>query len=198
MRVLIALLTLVLSFNTVLAQKESSHMKFMGIPMDCCGVKAFAKKLEKEKGLKRIGKPEHFEGLNLEGSFAGYNNCTFLLIGDSKKIATAGVFLPKHEVWTNVYSNYSVLKNKLETKYGEPSFVEESFGEYEPSTDTGKMIAIRDGNANFKSKFNAEGGYITLAIRIAKYYEGYVGYVELGYVDLENSLDYMGKLNDDL
>lgn len=191
MRVLITILTLFISLNSALAQNESIHMKFMGIPMDC-GIESFAKKLESEKGLRRI-EYDRTDALVLTGSFAGYNDCSITLLGDSNSVISVAVSFPAKDMWSLIYPTYTAIKSNLEAKYGEPTSVNESFGEFEPSTDFGKLNAIKEGNASFETLFDVRGGRLLLQI-LSKYG---LGFVLLQYVDVINLMEQQrGAIND--
>lgn len=196
MKRLLILFTLMLTLSTAKAQSEQqpqqvddTHMKFMGIPMDC-DVETFAKRLVKQKGLER-DKYGTTDQIILKGKFSGYNNCFFILPADNvNKISSIGVILPMNSSFQIVKTHYQTLKNRLITKYGTPTREEEGFGDYEPSTDFSRIREIREGNAKFETTFVTAQGLIKIQI-VSVDING--AYVQLIYYDEENA----SKRNDD-
>ena len=192
MKVLLSFFTLLLSLS-VQAQSSTQHMKFMGIPMDC-DTRTFANKLVKEKGLKKEAYGST-EDITLKGDFSGYKDCRFFLKGEENcPISGVGVIFKESESFNIVHSQYQTLKSRLQKKYGEPISVVETFKDYEPSTDYGKLRAIRDGEAVFEATFYLEEGLIKLQILSISY----IGYIQLIYYDAINASHENDKAIDDL
>ena len=193
MKKLFATLILMLSIS-VNAKEPSQHMKFMGIPMDC-DVETFAKKLSKEKGLKR-GDFGNTDRPTLLGSFSGYKDCIFILEGEGDNpIGMVGVIFPMQESFILLRSQYQTMKSNLTTKYGSPTNEEEGFFDYEPSTDYGRMRELREGNAKFETSFVTDEGLIKMqmcSVDISG------GYLQILYVDMNNAAKQNEKSLDDL
>ena len=171
---------------------QGSHMKFMGIPMDC-DTKTFAQKLVKEKGLKRIDF-EKGNTVTLKGEFSGYDDCTFFLRDNGGLIDNVGVVFKERSSFASLHAQFNIMKRRLQTKYGEPSTDEETFKDYEPLTDMGKITALQEGNAFFETEFILEEGMIILTMKAVQY----TPYLQLIYMDRENSENQHDKTLDDL
>lgn len=192
MKVLISVWALLLSLS-VQAQDLTQHMKFMGIPMDC-DANTFAKKLEKEKGLKRADYAKT-EKTILLGDFSGYKDCYFIIEGEGDNpIGGVGVIFQNQETFQLLLSQYQTMKRRLMTKYGKPTTEEEGFHDYEPSTDYGKLRELREGNAKFKTSFILDEGEIILQMCCIDLY----GYLQLTYIDFKNAIKENDKTLDDL
>jgi len=192
MKILISVWALLLSIS-VQAQDLTQHMKFMGIPMDC-DANTFAKKLEKEKGLKR-GDYGFTEKITLLGDFSGYKDCLFIIDTEgSNPIGGVGVIFQKQESFQLLLSQYQTMKTRLTTKYGKPTTEVEGFQNYEPSTDYGKLRELREGNAMFETNFIFDEGQIKLQMCCVDLY----GYLQLLYIDFKNAMIQNDKALDDL
>lgn len=203
MKKLIMLLALMLTITTVKAQDvlpsipeadEVTHMKFMGLPMDC-DAETFSKRLVKEKGLVK-GDYGNTDQLTLKGTFSGYKNC-FVIVGaeGSGNVENVGVIMPTEESFSLLKSQYQTLKLRLITKYGRPETEEEGYRDYEPSTDYGRMRELREGNAKFETMFLFKEGMIKLMMTSVDYTGGYI---QLIYIDFKNSMKSHDRTLDDL
>ena len=203
MKKVLFLLALMLTISTAKARDElpeipyvdeSTHMKFMGIPMDC-DAEAFSKRLEKEKGLIR-GDFGDTDRPTLKGTFSGYKDCFFILYAeDDGNVANIGVIMPMQETFNLLRSQYQTLKSRLITKYGRPDTEEEGFRDYEPSSDYGRMRELREGNAKFECSFQFKEGLIKLMMTSVDFTGEYI---QMFYVDTKNSIKANNSVLDDL
>ena len=200
MKKLLMLIALILSITAAKAQdelpdipSEVTHMKFMGIPMDC-DAESFAKRLEKEKGLVR-GNYANTDKPTLKGTFSGYKDCFFIVTGDGGNVGNVGVIMPLQETFYLLKSQYQTMKTRLITKYGIPDTEEEGFRDYEPSSDLGRMRELREGNAKFECSFKLKEGMIKLMMASVDYTGGYV---QLLYIDFKNAIQATDSTLDDL
>ena len=203
MKKVLFLLALMLTISTAKAQDElpeipyvdeSTHMKFMGIPMDC-DAETFSKRLEKEKGFIR-GKYLETDKPTLKGTFSGYSDCIFVLLGeDGSNIKNVAVIMPIQNKFSFLVSQYQTLKSRLIIKYGKPDTEEEGFRDYEPSSDYGRMRELREGNAKFECSFQFKEGMIKLMMTSVDFTGGYI---QMFYVDIKNTIKANNNVLDDL
>ena len=201
MKKLLILFALTLVISIAKAQEEPSvtpdelsHMKFMGIPMDC-DAETFSNRLEKEKGLVR-GKYGNVERPMLKGTFSGYKDCIIVVYAeDGGNVANVGVVMPTQETFNLLMSQYQTMKSRLMTKYGRPDKEEEGFKNYEPSTDFGRMRELRERNAKFECSFLFKEGMIQLMMTSVDYTGGYI---QMFYLDFKNTIKANASTLDDL
>lgn len=173
---------------------EVMHMKFMGIPMDC-DAETFSKRLEQEKGLVR-GNYIDTDRPTLKGTFSGYKDCIFVVYAeDGGNVANIGIIMPMQESFSLLKSQYQTLKTRLITKYGRPDTEEEGFGDYEPSSDYGRMRELREGNAKFECSYMFKEGMIKLMMASVDYSGGYI---QMFYIDFNNAVRANDSTLDDL
>ena len=173
---------------------DVSHMKFMGIPMDC-DAETFSKRLEQEKGLVR-GNFIDTEMPTLKGTFSGYKDCIIIVYAEEGgNVANVGIIMPMQEAFSLLKSQYETLKTRLITKYGRPDNEEEGFKDYEPSTDYGRMRELREGNAKFECSYMFKEGMIRLMMASVDYNGGYI---QMFYIDFNNAIKANDSTLDDL
>ncbi|MBQ9253733.1 MAG: hypothetical protein IJ180_03040 [Bacteroidales bacterium] len=177
--------------NANLQAQNNEHLKFMGISMDM-NVNSFVAKL-KQKGLKYDKKMD--ETIILNGKFAGNDNCNIYVFPNSEnKVKNCGVFLDYRDDWRYLYADYITIKDMLIKKYGEPIKETEEWDGYEPSTDYGKMSAVRNGKCRYFTLFDIKGNII--AVSISGVLDLYGG-VNLNYIDKINyNLDNKSNIED--
>lgn len=149
--------------TAALAQTESEHLTFKGIPIDG-SVSSFVEKME-QKGftyLNTIGNTAF-----LKGTFAGCNDCTIHVysIKDKDLVCNVAVSFPFANNWGSLSANYYWLKDMLTTKYGDPSECTETFDAYsQPEDDQMKMFYVETDKCKYISKYITSKGSICLAI----------------------------------
>ena len=173
--------------------QETHHMKFMGITMDC-DAESFSQKLIDEKGLAK-SMFDSKNGVVLFGSFAGYDNCYFVIKGNVNiPVYAVGVIFPPQNTFLSVKSQYNTLKMNLISKYGNPVSCEEVFRNGEPLTDNDRLKEIKEGNAIFETIFHVEEGFIKLQMTSSDN----DGNSHIIYIDNENAKLQSQKTLDDL
>lgn len=176
---------LIVSFFFVqcFAQNDSLHMTFKGIPIDG-SLESFVQKLKK-KGFRTNSSPN-----DLTGPFAGYSNCSVMVLcnEESQKVRGVGVLLPSTDSWDVLYSQYKNLKEMLTTKYGSPASSEEGFTDPDLATsDFSRMLQVKMGNCNFYSKFITDKAGIYLSIIQFQHLYSHVSLVYGDYLNNEES-----------
>ena len=176
-------------FSGYFLEELSSHLKFMGIPIDG-PLDSFVEKLE-SKGLREV---PYFsqEGVTaMKGSFAGYRDCNIYVFHSEDKgtVNMVGVTFPDWDKWELLSSNYFSIKEKLIQKYGEPrECVEEFQSASSVMDDMTKMFFVETDRCKYESVFYTLGGVIKLDIaHIRVDYRDHC-YVHLIYNDGINSL----------
>lgn len=188
-----ALLLLMFVLNTIasIAQTQTEHMKFKGIPMEGT-LQQFTQKLQ-GKGYKLV---ETSNGTSmLEGEFASYKNSIIFVITDKTgMICKVSVFFPKREKWADLNSCYTMMKSMLTEKYGDPSECTETFVNCDPQDDNDKMYELEMDRCKYKTCFALPEGRITEEI----IYMNYEAHVIISYSDKTNQYELRRKMMDDL
>lgn len=155
-------------------------MSFMGIPMDCSS-QQFSKKLQ-AKGFKFLEKDNSFDILT--GMFAGDEAIIQLLDSKSgKKIPRIGVGYNLSSEWKDLVRQYNRLKELYTKKYGEPSYSVEQ-NDAITDSNTSLMHNLSEGNAEYKTQWHLQNGWISLEILKAVNFSE--GLVSVMYVDRIN------------
>ena len=194
MKKVLFLLALMLTISTAKAQDElpeipyvdeSTHMKFMGIPMDC-DAETFSKRLEKEKGFIR-GKYLETDKPTLKGTFSGYSDCIFVLLGeDGSNIKNVAVIMPIQNKFSFLVSQYQTLKSRLIIKYGKPDTEEEGFRDYE--------FKVTEIELEYAKQFDIKQLNIMSREELGKYEPTHiVNYYNINGELLFKHLEYIGK-----
>ena len=175
------------------AQTDSSHLTFMGIPIDG-PLDAFVQKL-KQKGCS----PQYTQDgvIALSGDFASYKNCRIIVVSKIPKQTVYGitVFLPAQNTWSNLSSSYFSLKEMLSQKYGDPTESTETFQSYvQPEDDRTKMRYVKTDRCEYNTLFETPYGKIKLWIA----YIASECVVSLAYLDKTNYSELLQQAYDDL
>ena len=94
------------------------------------------------------------------------------------------VCFPIQDQWKNLYGDYKTLKEMLVEKYGRPvSCVERFTGSLGNLGDDFRMIAVRNDECQYVTRFASDEGDIILSI---EYRGSSTCYVQLVYKDKEN------------
>lgn len=136
------------------------HLKIKNIPIDGTVQSMYAKL--KATGLKPI--PEVSGAL--QGTFAGMNDCAFLIIGSEKTntVYKVGVMSQFEDSWYSLKSLYLRLKEQYTNKYNEcQSFEFFSSPYYEG--DGYEMLALRLDKCTYASYFETPEGIISIEIK---------------------------------
>lgn len=157
---------LILAFVTsaiALAQNDSEHMTFKGIPIDGT-LNEFVAKM-KQAGFTYIVTQDGIAVF--QGDFAGRKGCTIgvYTFKPSNKVNTIAVMFPSQKDWSSLESTYVSLKSMLTGKYGEPSECIEMFhGNLQPGTDFEKFHKLKDKECTWDTTFRTPKGDIQLSI----------------------------------
>lgn len=179
-----------------LAIKNSTHLKFKGVPIDGTK-KEFVKRMTR-KGMRYCGMQGDI--VKLQSDFSGFKDCIIYVTTLDNKDLVSSIYVsfPKQDSWKGLYDDYKFLKDNLTKKYGKPASCVENF-EYTyfpPKDDYDKMHAVGMNRCNYKTVFSTEKGDIILSIINDEYpYEKHVGLV---YKDKENSKVIKDVIMDDL
>lgn len=157
---------LILAFVTsaiALAQNDSEHMTFKGIPIDGA-LNEFVAKM-KQAGFTYIVTQDGIAVF--QGDFAGRKGCTIgvYTFKPSNKVNTIAVMFPSQKDWSSLESTYVSLKSMLTGKYGEPSECIEIFhGNLQPDTDFERFHKLKDKECTWDTTFRTPKGDIQLSI----------------------------------
>lgn len=165
----IILLMLVFFASISYAQGTSAeHMTFKGIPIDG-SLSSFISKMKSEN-FTYIGTQD---GVAIfQGDFAGYKNCEVgvLSLKETNVVNTVVVFFPECSDWPSIEQNYSIIKNMLSEKYGDPvNCVEEFQGYSKPQSDNDKWYKLIGKLCTYYSYFETEKGDISIEMFSADY-----------------------------
>jgi hypothetical protein len=176
-KVLIVVAAVLLSISA-LAQAE--HLKFKGIPIDG-EYKAFAEQLV-QKGFKQI--ETSADGIVLSGNFMAIPGVMVLIYPDptSKRVSSVCAMIEAGDNWAKIEAKYYDVIDIYKEKYGEPTQHIEEFTVDVHNDDYFRKSALHDGQCNYKSLWETEGGRIVLSLAYIqlKYY------VICAYVDEQN------------
>ena len=190
------LLSLVFSFITLnsLAQTESPHLSFKGVPIDGT-LNEYVQKM-KQKGFMYLGTEEGVA--LLRGDFAAYKGCTIgvVTLKQQDLVSKITVIFPNCETWATLANNYFSLKEMLTEKYGEPADVVEKFEGYsEPKDDGQKMHELGMDRCKYITTFETPKGSIQLNIGHNSFT---ANFVILSYFDKINGDTIRAKAMEDL
>lgn len=103
----------------VSASAQSEHVTFKGKPL-CGKLNDFVTFLVAEGYKKGETTPT---AAYLEGSFAGYDDCTILVCATAKtkEVWKVAVYLPLQSSWYTLENRYKDIKARYTEKYGRPS-----------------------------------------------------------------------------
>ena len=147
----------------LLAQTESPHLSFKGVPIDGT-LDEYVQKM-KQKGLAYLGTDNGIAILT--GEFASYKGCVIGVATLQQKdlVSKITVIFPYCETWTSLINNYYSIKEMLKEKYGEPAEVIEQFqGNTEPDDDLSKMRAVQSDSCTYVTTFVTGKGNIQVYI----------------------------------
>lgn len=169
----------------LLAQTESPHLSFKGVPIDGT-LNEYVQKM-KQKGFTYLGTEEGVAFL--KGDFASYKGCMVGVSTLKQKdlVSKITVIFPQRETWASLSNNYYTLKDMLTEKYGKPADEIEEFQSYsEPRDDGSKMTNVQLGKCKYITVFETPKGEIDLSIDHSNITECFV------------RLSYFDKINGDV
>ena len=184
---LIALLVVISSY-------AQEHLTFKGVPIDGT-LDAYVANMKKA-GFVYLGTQDGVA--MLQGDFAGFRNCTIgvITLKSIDIVNRITVLFDTQDTWSNLYGNYSTLKEMLTKKYGKHSECVERFEGYpEPKDDNSRMHCVRFDRCKYYTIWETEKGSIELDIS-KKEYDG--GIVRLTYWDKANTTSVQEKALEDL
>ena len=159
MKKILATLLSILIAASLFAQ--DAHLKFKGVPIDG-SLTEFVNKM-KSAGFTHIGTQDGMAAL--QGDFAGYKNCTVAVftVKPLNIVSMIAVGFNIRDKWSDLESDYNLLKELLTEKYGAPAQVIEKF-EGKPLDDNDKFFAVQMDECTWTSLFKTESGEIELLI----------------------------------
>ena len=190
-RFIISLLA-ILSALTSYAQE---HMTFKGVPIDGT-LDAYVANMKKA-GFTYLGTQDGVA--MLQGDFAGYRGCTIgvITLKSIDLVNRITVLFDSQETWSNLYGNYSSLKEMLTTKYGKHSECVEKFEGYtQPRDDNGRMHELLMDRCKYYTIWETDKGSIELDLIKGEF--GNEGMVRLTYWDKTNTSSVQEKALEDL
>ena len=177
-----------------IAQTESPHLTFKGVPIDGT-LNAYVQKM-KQKGFTYLG-TENGVAL-LKGDFAAYKGCTIgvATLKQQDLVSRITVIFPDCKTWGTLSDNYYTLKEMLTEKYGNPVEVIEEFQSYsQPKDDNSKMHEVGMDRCKFVTTFATPKGSIQLEIGHNSFT---ARFVMLSYFDKLNGDSVRAKAMEDL
>ncbi len=176
-RIIITALAIVI---TTLLNAQEAHLKFKGIPIDG-NYKEFAQKLV-QKDFKQIESSN--DGIVLKGNFMATPGVMVLVYPDptSKAVSAVSAMIEAGDNWPTIESKYIDVVSTYKEKYGEPTEHVEEFAADVYSSDSWRLSRLRDGQCNYKTLWEVEGGRIVISLA----YFQFDYYVICAYVDEQN------------
>ena len=165
---------------SVTLNAQTPHLKFKGIPIDG-EYKAFSQKLI-QKGFKQVDISS--DGIVLIGNFMATPGVMVLVYPDptSKAVSMVSAMIDAGDSWAQIESKYYDVIDTYKEKYGEPSEHVEEFTTEVYNSDSWRKNALQDGQCNFKTFWDTEGGRIV----IYPTYFNFKYYIVCSYVDEQN------------
>ena len=151
----IAMMCLISTF----AIAQTKHIQFKGIPVDGT-LSSFVSQL-KNQGYTYLGEEDGVAFLS--GKFAGYSDCTLVVVSTKGKVWKVVVLFSETESWDTIVTLYNEFKQSFKLKYNsEPQSVEN----LQESYSKGSLIYIgfKDEKNLWGSAFQVPGGSVFLEI----------------------------------
>lgn len=101
----------------------------------------------------------------LSGPFAGYNDCSIIVVGTPKTHLACAVmvFLQEHHIWHTIKSQYEQIKSQLTKKYGNPESYE-FFSDPYYEGDGSELTALFSDHCTWSSYFKTSNGTISVSM----------------------------------
>lgn len=174
------IITVVAILMAVTLNAQDAHLKFKGIPIDG-EYKAFAQKLV-QKGFKQV--EVSTDGIVLVGNFMATPGVMVVVYPDptSKAVSMVSAMIETGDSWAQIESKYFDVINTYKEKYGEPTEHVEEFTTDVYNSDSWRKSALQDGQCNYKTLWETEGGRIV----ISPTYFDFRYFIVCAYVDEQN------------
>lgn len=174
------LFTAVALLLNIVLNAQDAHLKFKGIPIDG-NYKEFAQKLI-QKDFKQIEATN--DGIVLTGNFMATPGVMVLVYPDptSKAVSMVSAMIEGGDNWPTIESKYQDVVTTYKEKYGEPTEHVEEFTADVFNSDSWRLNRLHDGQCNYKSLWEIEGGRIVISLA----YFQFNYYVVCAYVDEQN------------
>ena len=159
---------------------QDAHLKFKGIPIDG-NYKEFAQKLI-QKDFKQIEVSN--DGIVLKGNFMATPGVMVVVYPDptSKAVSMVSAMIETGDSWAQIEGKYYDVIETYKEKYGEPTEHVEEFTTEVYNSDSWRKNALQDGQCNYKTYWETEGGRIV----ISPTYFNFNYYIVCAYVDEQN------------
>ena len=169
-----------LALFAISVSAQDAHLKFKGIPIDG-DYKAFAQKLV-QKGFRQI--ESSADGIALTGNFMATPGVMVVIYPDptSKAVSVVSAMIEAGDSWAQIESKYFDVIDTYKEKYGEPTEHVEEFTTEVYNSDSWRRNALHDGQCNYKTIWDTEGGRIV----ISPTYLNFNYYIVCAYVDEQN------------
>jgi hypothetical protein len=187
-----ALLITLLAFISVVCSAQDVHLKFKGISIDG-DYKVFSQKLI-QKGFKQI--EVSADGIVLVGNFMATPEVMVVVYPDptSKIVTMVSAMIEAGDNWAKIESKYYDVINTYKQKYGEPTEHIEEFTTKVYDSDPMRLMALQNGQCNYKTLWETEGGRIV----ISPTYVNFNHYIVCAYVDELNAKALRQTIIDDI
>lgn len=190
---IVSFICLMLCYIASVAQTDSEHLTFKGIPIDG-SLNEYVSKM-KSAGFSYLA-TQNGTAI-LQGDFAGFKDC---LIGvstlkNSDVVNTIGVIFPEKDDWSSLEGNYQQLKKMLTEKYGNPTECVEEFQGYRSTDDNSiKLLKLQMDKCTYVTVFETPKGDISLSLE----HQSMSCFVKLQYWDKINTDVIKAKAMEDL
>ncbi len=173
--------------------QNAEQLKVLGIPLGTTTIEEFKAKLL-EKGHEFVMYSDEGSGVTV-GSFAGEKDCIFNFgnAGKGDKVTVVAIVMLKDE-WYELESTYNRFKDLFTQKYGKPIKTVEEFTTYVGDNTGLKMYALKDGQCNYATAFDANGGNVAVTIQ----YSGGQTSVFIGYYLQDALIEYNESVLEDI
>ena len=174
------IITAVAVLMAVTLNAQDAHLKFKGIPIDG-EYKAFSQKLV-QKGFKQV--EVSTDGIILVGNFMATPGVMVVVYPDpkSKAVSMVSAMIETGDSWAQIESKYYDVIDTYKEKYGEPTEHVEEFTTEVYNSDSWRKNALHDGQCNYKTLWETEGGRIV----ISPTYFNFQHYIVCAYIDEQN------------
>lgn len=170
------------AFNS--ASIGTDHLTFKGVPIDGT-LKEYIAAMKKA-GFNYKGTTDDGSAI-LVGDFAGYKNCSIIVstLNNCDVVNRITVVFSDRNTWASLIDDFEKLKSMLTQKYGKPKQKIEQFTSYTGDSSGLKMIALRNEELEWFTKYSTELGDVVLSLKEGTEYK--TGAVKLTYYDKINS-----------
>ncbi len=162
----------ILTFLSV-SLSAQEHLTFKNIPIEG-SVSAYVAKLE-AVGFYLLHENDGRSAI-LQGSFAGFDDCTVYVIGSksSKTVWKVVVGLPHQLSWSSTRSRYEDFKESYTAKYGKPADSFEFFIDPYEKGDGYELQAIKLEKGYYTTFWELSAGTIFVGISASNNSDGWV------------------------